>query len=205
LEREIKRKRELVKAENLEVYIAEEGIIKANVFGNELLEAEYIEYCKNGLIKRVTSLNHLRKIWSDPKKRRKFKEDLKKAGIDLNVLSKLIKKPDADEFDLLAHVLFNAPILSRDERARALLDLRREFFERYGSRAREVLLELVDRYRIAGVDEITDPRIFRTPPFDKMGYLKGVIEIFGGLDQLKDAIRNIELGLYPELEGVMLS
>ena len=205
LEREIKRKRELVKAENLEVYIAEEGIIKANVFGNELLEAEYIEYCKNGLIKRITSLDQLRKIWSNPEKRRKFKEDLKKAGIDLSVLSKLIKKPDADEFDLLAHVLFNAPILSRDERARALLDLRREFFERYGSRAREVLLELVDRYRIAGVDEITDPRIFRTPPFDKMGYLKGVIEIFGGLDQLKDAIRNIELGLYPELEGVMLS
>jgi len=82
-----------------------------------------------------------------------------------------------------------------------LLDLRREFFEKYGDRAREVLLELVDRYRIAGVDEITDPRIFRTPPFDKLGYLKGVIKIFGGLKQLKEAIRKIELGLYPELAG----
>ena len=201
LEREVKRRRELVRAENLEVYIAEEGIIKANVLGNELLEAEYIEYCKNGLIKRVMSLEQLKEIWRDPERRRKFKEDLKGMGIDLGVLSKLVKKPDADEFDLIAHILFNAPIISRDERARALLDLRREFFEKYGDRAREVLLELVDRYRIAGVDEITDPRIFRTPPFDKLGYLKGVIKIFGGLKQLKEAIRKIELGLYPELAG----
>ncbi|RLI41224.1 restriction endonuclease subunit R, partial [Candidatus Bathyarchaeota archaeon] len=46
LEREIREKRRLIKAENIEVYIAEEGIVKANVLGNELLEAEYIEYCK---------------------------------------------------------------------------------------------------------------------------------------------------------------
>ena len=201
LEREVKHRRELVKAENLEVYIAEEGVVKANVFGNELLEAEYVEYCKNGLVKRVANLDQLKEIWRDTEKRRKFKEDLKSMGIDLSVLSKLFKKPDADEFDLVAHILFNAPIISRDERARALLDLRKGFFEKYGANVREVLLELVDRYRIAGVDEITDPRIFRTPPFDKMGYLKGMIKIFGGLKQLKEAIKKIEQGLYPELAG----
>lgn len=123
-------------------------------------------------------------------------------GINLNVLSKLLKKPDADEFDLIAHILFKAPIISRDERARALLDLRREFIEKFGAKAREVIFELVDRYRMAGIDEITDPTIFRTPPFDRMGALKGVIEMFGGIDALKEAIQGIEMGLYPEI-GVM--
>lgn len=199
LERDVREKKGLIKAENVEVYIAEEGIVKANVLGNELLDAEYVEYCRNGLIKRITTLDQLAGIWRDRAKRIKFKEELEKAGINLNILSKLLKKPGAEEFDLIAHVLFKAPVLSRDERARALLDLRKEFLEKYGPNAREVILELVDRYKIAGIDEITDPRVFRTPPFDKMGALKGVIEIFGGLEPLKEVIQDIEKGLYPEL------
>jgi type I restriction enzyme R subunit len=199
LEREVRERKELIRAENVEVYIAEEGIVKANVLGNELLDAEYVEYCKNGLIKRITTLDQLAGIWRDRTKRIKFKEDLEKSGINLNILSKLLKKPGAEEFDLIAHILFKAPVLSRDERARALLDLQREFIEKYGPSAREVILELVDRYKIAGIDEITDPRVFRTPPFDKMGALKGVIEIFGGLEPLKEVIQDIEKGLYPEL------
>jgi type I restriction enzyme R subunit len=203
LEKEVREKKELVKAENVEVYIAEEGLVKVNALGNELLEAEYVEYCKNGLIKRIASLNQLKEIWKDKNKRAKFKEDLQHAGINLSILSKVLKNPDADEFDLIAHILFNAPIITRDERARALLDLRKEFIEKYGSNAREVIFELVDRYRIAGIDEITDPRVFRTPPFDKMGALKGIIEIFGGLDALKEAIYDIEMGLYPEFGGII--
>ena len=88
--------------------------------------------------------------------------------------------------------------MSRDERARALLDMKKEILERYGGRAREVILELVDRYKMAGIDEITDPRVFRTPPFDRMGALKGVIELFGGLEELKRVIHDIEIGLYPD-------
>lgn len=201
LEKELREKRELIKAENVEVYIAEEGLVKVNALGNELLEAEYVEYCRNGLIKRIASLNQLKEIWKDKAKRTKFKEDLEKAGINLSVLSKILKNPDADEFDLIAHILFNAPIITRDERARILLDLQKEFMEKYGTNAREIIFELVDRYRTAGIDEITDPRVFRTPPFDKMGALKGIIEIFGGLDALKEAIHAIETGLYPEFGG----
>jgi type I restriction enzyme R subunit len=202
LEKELRERKELIKAENVEVYIAEEGLVKVNALGNELLEAEYVEYCKNGLIKRIASLNQLKEIWKDKKKRAKFKEDLQQAGINLSILSKVLKNPDADEFDLIAHILFNAPIITRDERARTLLDLRKELIEKYGSNAREVIFELVDRYRIAGIDEITDPRVFRTPPFDKMGALKGIIQIFGGLDALKEAIYEIEMGLYPEFGGI---
>ena len=204
LEREARERRELIRAENVDVYIAEEGIVKVDVLGNELLEAEYIEYCKNGLIKRIATLRQLKEIWMDRKRRRKFKEELKNMGINLNVLSKLMKKSDVDEFDLIAHLLFNTPLVSRDERARALLEMKKEILERYGGHAREVILELVDRYKMAGIDEITDPKVFRTPPFDKMGALKGVIELFGGLEELKRVIHDIEMGLYPEFGDLEL-
>jgi type I restriction enzyme R subunit len=202
LEREVREKKELIKAENVEVYIAEEGLVKVNALGNELLEAEYVEYCKDGLIKRIASLEQLKEIWRDKAKRARFKEDLEKAGINLGILSKALKNPDADEFDIIAHILFNAPVITRDERARMLLDLQKEVVEKYGSNARDVIFELVDRYRVAGIDEITDPRVFRTPPFDRMGALRGIIQIFGGLEALKEAIHEIETGLYPELGGL---
>jgi type I restriction enzyme R subunit len=200
LERDVREKKSLVKAENIEVYIAEEGVVKANVLGNELQEAEYVEYCKDGLIKRIANLKDLEDIWMYKDKRLEFKEELRKKGIDLNVLSKIIKRSGCDEFDLIAHVLFKAPVITRDERAQALIAMKEDFFKKYGPNAQEVLFELVDRYRIAGVEEVTNPRIFRTPPFDKMGALRGVVEMFGGMDKLKEAIRQIEAGLYPELE-----
>jgi type I restriction enzyme R subunit len=200
LEREAREKKSLVRAENVEVYIAEEGIVKANVLGNELQEAEYVEYCKDGLIKRVATLKDLEDIWIYRDKRLEFKQDLKKKGIDLNVLSKIIKKSGCDEFDLIAHILFKAPVVTRDERAQALIGMKKEFFKKYGPNAQDVLFELVDRYRIAGIEEVSDPKIFRTPPFNKMGALRGVVEMFGGVDKLKEAIRQIETGLYPELE-----
>ena len=52
--------------------------------------------------------------------------------------------------------------------------MRLDSLERYGGRAREVILELVDRYKMAGIDEITDPRVFRTPPFDRTGPTKKI-------------------------------
>ena len=201
LERDVRGRKELIAVKNVRVYIAEEGIMKIDALGNVLTEAEYIEYCKDGLVKTVVSLDQLKGIWKDRDKRLKFKEELEEAGINLGVLSKLLKRPSADEFDLIAHILFKAPLITRDERAN-LLKFQKEFIEKYRPDAREVILELVDRYTSYGIDEITHPRIFRTPPFDKMGFLKKIAEMFGGVKGLKEAIGRLESGLYPELEGL---
>jgi len=200
LEREVKKKKTLVKVENVEVFIEEEGILKFDVLGNKLKAAEYIEYCKDGICERIVTYDDLKEIWKERRRRLDFKKDLEKRGINLGLLAKLHETPDADEFDLLAHIVFNAPIVSRDERARALLEAKRAFFEKHGLPAREVLLELVDRYKRLGIDEITTPKVFNLTPFNKMGGLMKVIEIFGGIPELKRAIAQIESGLYPELE-----
>jgi type I restriction enzyme R subunit len=201
LERDVRERKELITAKNVRVYIAEEGILKIDALGNRLSEAEYIEYCKDGLIKKIVNLDQLKEIWKDKNKRHGFKEELEKAGISLSILSKLLKRADADEFDLIAHLLFKAPLVTRDERA-SMLRFQKEFIENYRPDAREIILELVDRYRTYGIDEVEDPRVFRTPPFDKMGLLKGVARVFGGLSKLKEAITQLEGGLYPELGGL---
>jgi type I restriction enzyme R subunit len=197
--REIKKEKELIKVTGVEVYIEEEGTVKVDIKGNRLAEAEYIKYTKDNLAEKITTLEDLKKIWKNPKERKGFKEDLKKIGINLDLIAKLIDNPDVDEFDLIAHFLFDAPLVTRDERAKALLMYKREILEKYGPYVRDIMMELIDRYRLFGIDEITTPKIFKTPPFDRMGYLKGMIKLFGGIDKLKNAISDIEKGIYPEV------
>ena len=183
----------------LKVFIEEENKIKIEVKGNKVLEAEYVRYTKENVRRRVTSLKDLKKIWLNREMRLKFKEDLKRAGIDLKVLSLIKEVPEADEFDLLANLLFDAPIVSRDERAGLFLELKKEFLSKFGETGRELILDLIDHYRLYGLSEIEDPKVFELPEFKVYGGLIGVAKLFGGGRNLRKVLEEIEKGLYADL------
>ena len=190
-----------IKLRGIEVYIANETRIVFTASGKTLSDAEYIEYSRKGVIKRAASLKDLREIWTDSEKRKKFLETLKEQSIYPDLLSSLLKRPDADVFDVIAHIAFGVPILSREERANAFKNRSVEFLSAFGPKAQEVLLALLDKYRVGGIEEITRPEVFRLPPFDKMKYIAGIAKLFGGFDKLKKAIDMMQKGLYPEFTG----
>jgi len=197
-EKEIVKKIEL---KGLEVHIAEETKIILTASGKTLTDAEYVDYSREGVIDRAATLKDLYEIWGDGKKRRQFLEELRKDSIYPELLAGILKMPDADAFDVIAHVAFDAPILTRDERAKAFLNKKASFLGALGERAQDIVLSLLDKYRIGGIDQITSREIFRVPPFDRMGYLKGVAEQFGGYGKLREAIDEVERGLYGEARG----
>ena len=190
-----------ISLEGLEVHIAEETKIILTADGKTLTEAEYIEYSKDGVIKFVATLNDLYKIWRNTEKRRTFLEELRKKSIYPELLASIVKVPDGDTFDIIAHIAFDAPILTRDERANAFTNKRATFMNAIGDRAQDVILSLLDKYRIGGIEQISKPEVFRVPPFDKMGYLRGVAEIFGGFDKLREALDEVQSGLYADYGG----
>jgi type I restriction enzyme R subunit len=112
----------------------------------------------------------------------------------VDILRAILQRPDADAFDLLAHVAFGADIHSCEERAAALFNLHRQFFEQFGPEAREVLQTLVEKYRYGGVSEVTDPRIFALAPFNSD--VRKVAERFGGIPALRAAIDELVRRLY---------
>ncbi len=191
--------REPITVRGLNVFIEEENKIKIEVSGNKVLEAEYVKYTKEHVKRRIASLDDLKKVWLDQKTRIRFKEDLRKSGIDLKVLSLVEKVPEADEFDLLAHLLFDAPIVTRDERAELFREVKREFMNKFGWRGREAILDLLDHYRLYGLSEIEDPKVFELPAFREYGGLKGILKLFGGVKGLKKLLEEIEKGLYADL------
>jgi len=187
--------------EGVEVHIAEETRIVLTADGKTLTDAEYVEYSKDGIVKRAATLQDLYKIWLDNIKRNKFMEELRHESIYPELLASILRVPDADTFDIIAHVAFGAPILTRDERAQVFINKKRLFLAALGDSAQKVILALLDKYRIGGIEQITRPEVFRTPPFDKMGYLRGVAAVFGGFDKLKSAIEELQRGLYSEVCG----
>jgi type I restriction enzyme R subunit len=187
-----------IKLIGIEVHIAEETKIILTADGKTLTDAEYKEYSKEGIVKRTATLQELRSLWIDTEKRKDFLEALKNKSIYPELLASIVKRPDADTFDIIAHIAFDAPILTKDERANAFINKKQFFLAALGSDPRKVILTLLDKYRIGGVEQIR-PEVFRVPPFDRMGYLRGVADMFGGFDRLKEALAVLQSGLYEEV------
>ena len=75
---------------------------------------------------------------------------LAERGISFDELADAAKQPDADPFDLLCHLAFNAPLRTRRERAQQLRETRPDFFGRYGPEARQILDDLLEKYAVYG-------------------------------------------------------
>jgi type I restriction enzyme R subunit len=70
---------------------------------------------------------------------------LEHRGVDFQVLAAEAGQPDADPFDLLCHVAYNAPLLTRRQRADKLRKAKPDFFDRYGPDTRAVLDAILDK------------------------------------------------------------
>ena len=108
----------------------------------------------------------------------------------------MLEQPEADQFDLLAHITFDRQVRTRSQRATAFVNREGRFIERHSPDVREVILALLDKYRVGGVEEMSDPRVFRLSPFREMGQTPGVIRRFGGAEQLQKAVVEIQRRLY---------
>jgi len=101
-----------------------------------------------------------------------------------------------DPFDLLINVAFNAPLRSRRERADTVRREHRDFLEQHGSQARAVLDYLLDKYTDHGVAQLTDLRILELPDVPVRGTVIEIAELFGGVDKLKYAARQLQNLIY---------
>jgi type I restriction enzyme R subunit len=146
----------------------------------------------------VPAWSQLHEVWTDGQQREAFVEELESESVHVEVLADVLAQPKADQFDLLAHIAFDKPIHTRDERAEAFLNYEQRFLENRSPEAREVILALLDKYRLAGVDEMANPEVFRLSPFREMGQAQGVIQRFGTIESLRQALDEVQQRLYRE-------
>ena len=138
----------------------------------------------------------LRRKWADAGERGEIIRKLDERGIDFAQLAEALRRPDADPFDLLCYVAYNAPLRTRRERAERLRKERRDFFDLFGGEVRQILDELLEKYAEHGDAQFQIPDVLEVPPISTHGNVMEISEKFGGADKLRDAVARLQALLY---------
>jgi type I restriction enzyme R subunit len=195
---EAKRAKSKIYVRGIEVTIADEVIFLIESTGEQLNLEEYKNFTRNQVLRVSPTVRDLREIWIDPQRRKEFLDGLRGSSIHPELIAEVMGRTEADAFDLLAHLTFGSPIRSRGERAVAFRNREQTFIKRQGEEARRVILELLEKYRVAGIEEISDARVFSIQPFRDMGGAIGISQKFGGVDKLQSSMNEMQARLYSE-------
>lgn len=151
------------------------------------------DYSKKTLRKQFASLDAFLKRWKGTERKQAIIEELAAEGLLLDPLAEEVGT-DLDPFDLICHVAFDQPPLTRRERADNVR--KRDVFTRYGAQARAVLEALLQKYQDEGVTGLDDPRILKIAPFDAMGTPVELLKEFGGRNGFEKAVHELQSALY---------
>ena len=158
-----------------------------------LITTSLKEYTKSGLLTSYRSLDNFLQTWNDAEKKRAVIQELEAQGLIFEDLKEEIKS-DLDVFDLICHIAWDAPALTRRERAENVK--KRNYWTKYGDKARSVLAALLDKYAETGIEEIEDMKILTVEPLKNFGTPQEIVNIFGGKPQYLQAIRELEAEIY---------
>jgi type I restriction enzyme R subunit len=156
----------------------------------------FTEYAAEKVRTLYPSAPELRARWADPERRAAIIASLEERGISFEELAAATDQPQADPFDLLCHVAFNAPLRTRRERADRLRRERKDFFERYGAEARAILDDLLEKYAEHGTAQFKLPETLQLPPISERGNVHEIIGLFGGTQELRQAVNELQALLY---------
>ena len=138
----------------------------------------------------------LRHDWSDPDRRAETVAALHDHGIEADEVAVALGQPEVDPFDLLCHLAWNAPVLTRAERAARLRSRKPDFFTAFGAAARQVLDGLLTKYAAHGPAEFSIPESLKVPPLSELGNVSELIARFGDADQFRAAVADLQKHLY---------
>jgi type I restriction enzyme R subunit len=124
--------------------------------------------------------------------------ELTERGISFEELAASSDQPDADPFDMLCHLAWNAPLLTRRQRAEQARQASAGSVRQYGDTAREVLALLLDKYIERGIVQFNVlSELMKVQPFDRFGSpLRNCHRHFGGVKGLKEAVSRLQTAIY---------
>ncbi len=182
--------------DNVEVKVAAERVQYFDADGRLITES-LKDYTRKALAKEFDSLDDFLRRWSSAEKKQAIVEELAEQGVFFDALADEIGRKSGkefDPFDLICHVAWDRPPLTRRERAEQVR--KRDYFSKYGQQARCVLEALLDKYADEGVTHIEEPRILTIAPFTDFGTPMEIIQAFGGPNQYRQALHELEEALY---------
>ena len=178
------------------VYIVAERIQYYGPDG-KLITESLKDYTRRAVRKEYASLDDFLRRWTGADRKKAVIEELESHGVILEALAEEVAKKngrDFDPFDLVCHVAFDRPPLTRKERAEQVK--KRDAFAKYGDKARAVLAALIEKYADAGIESIEDIKILTLDPFTRLGTAPELNQSIGGKPAYLAALQDLERQLY---------
>ncbi len=188
-------KRKKIYVDGVSATILAERVEYLDEYG-KLITESLRDFTRKALKKHFSSLDDFLRRWNTAGRKQAIIEELAEEGLPLEPLAEEVGK-DLDPFDLICHVAFDRPPLTRRERADRVR--KRDVFTKYGPQARAVLDALLTKYQDDGVINLDDPKILQLSPFDSMGTPVQLIKQFGARSDFEKAVHELQAILYPEV------
>jgi type I restriction enzyme, R subunit len=155
------------------------------------------DYTRKALRQQFVSLDRFLLRWKGTERKEAIITELEAEGLSLELLRAEVGT-DLDDFDLICHIAFDRPPLTRRDRAQSVR--KRDVFSKYSPQAIAVLEALLDKYQDEGiVSGLEDPRLLLISPFNTMGTLPQLIGRFGGRPDYERAVRELQAALYQDI------
>jgi len=184
-----------VRVSGVPVTIISERVEYIGPDGNLITES-YKDFSRKQIQSEFTSLDDFLNRWNSATKKQAIINELEEHGILLDNLATEIGK-DYGDFDLICHIAWGQPPITRKERANKVK--KRNYFTKYGEQAKAVLTALLDKCADEGIGTLESAKVLRLDPFKTMGTVVEIINtIFGGKENFDIAIQELEQELFKE-------
>ena len=159
----------------------------------KLITESLKDYTRRSIQSEYASLDEFLQAWRGIDRKQAILDELQSRGLLLEALEEEVGK-GFDPFDLICHVAFDSPPLTRKERAENVR--KKDYFARYGVEVRSVLNALLDKYADEGLENIENLNVLKVKPLADFGTPLEILDKFGGRDKYLAAIREMEQYLY---------
>lgn len=159
----------------------------------KLITESLKDYSKKNIEKEFTSLDDFIQRWNDAEKKEELIKELAEHGVLLEVLREEVGL-DLDDFDLICHIAFDQPVLTRQERANNVR--KRNYFGKYSATAQKVLNSLLDKYEQEGIVSIEQGSVLKVQPLSSLGSPVELVRAFGKRNDFEKAIKELEYEIY---------
>ena len=159
----------------------------------KLITESLKDYSRKNIEKEFASLDDFIQKWNDSVKKEELIKELAEHGVLLEALKEEVGQ-DLDDFDLICHIAFDQPALTRQERANNVR--KRNYFTKYSETAQKVLNSLLDKYEQEGIGSIEQGSILNVQPLSQMGSVVELVRAFGKRKDFELAIKELENEIY---------
>lgn len=163
----------------------------------KLRTVQFTQYAKEQIKTLFPSIDELKSNWNNLEQRKHIFEALEEVGVSVDQLMEITKNREADPFDLLCYVAFDLKPLTRKQRAELLKKNKSDLFQELSEKAQEILNLIIEKYIEFGPNQIR-PDIISVSPISERGNSYEIVQEFGGIDQFKKIIEQIQTLLYSD-------